>query len=65
MELTEGCRLIRDFAANFAKPCRMHKAPARLNWEGIWVIECTKGCSIHTVDLRPHDLIVRYRATPF
>jgi hypothetical protein len=57
-------RLIRDFEANIAQPCKRHQVKPRLNWEGIWVIECEKGCSYHTLDIQPFDLIVRYQATP-
>lgn len=62
--MTEGGRLIRDFANNIAQPCKRHKLTPRLNFDGIWSIECEKGCSYYTQDLRPHDIIVRYRATP-
>lgn len=62
--MTEGCRLIRDFSDNIAKPCRLHGEKPRLTFDGIWVIECERGCSRHTLDLKPHDLIVRYIATP-
>ena len=63
--MTGDERLIRDFADNIAQPCKRHSLKPRLNWEGIWVIECTQGCFYHTQDLKPFDLIVRYRATPF
>lgn len=62
--MTEGCRLINDFA-KIAKPCKLHGATPRLTFEGVWVIECENGCSRHTLDIKPHDLINRYVATPF
>lgn len=62
--MTEGERLIRDFE-KAAQPCKLHGLKPRLNYEGIWVIECEKGCSRHTLDIKPHDLIHRYIATPF
>lgn len=63
--MTEGCRLIHDFANNIAQACKLHGEKPRLNFEGVWVIECGKGCSRHTAEERPHDMIVRYIATPF
>ena len=63
--MTEGCRLIKNFAENIAQPCKMHGIKPRVNFEGIWVIECEKGCSRHTVQEKPHDLISLYIATPF
>ncbi len=63
--MTEGCRLIRDFAANIAQPCKLHGLKPYLTFDGVWAIDCPKGCTRHTLEHKPHDLIVRYRATPF
>lgn len=56
--------LIRDFWQNIAKPCQPHKLRPRLNFEGVWVIECPKGCSIHTAEDEPEKLISLYKKRP-
>jgi len=63
--MTEGCRLIHDFANNIAQPCKLHGIKPRLNFDGVWSIECEKGCSRHTAEVKPHEMIHRYIATPF
>jgi len=35
-----------DFVKN-GPPCRQHKERPRIGHDGVWFIECPKGCTMH------------------
>jgi hypothetical protein len=38
--------LMTDFVKN-GPPCRQHKEKPRIGHDGVWFIECPKGCTMH------------------
>jgi len=62
--MTEPEKAIHQFNANAAK-CQRHSLPVILTFDGVWAIECPKGCSMHDGDHgSPTPLILRYSEKP-
>ena len=45
-QMTDTERLMRDFESK-GPSCKKHGERPKVGFDGVWFVECSKGCSVH------------------